>query len=56
MLSVAKPVAESYVAALQRVELAGLAAVGLDPQPEVQVVDGSDGLSFRVVDLAADQF
>ena len=33
-----------------------MAAVGLDPQQEVQVVDGSDGLSFRVVDLAADQF
>ena len=56
MLSVAEPVAESDAAALQRVELAHLAAVGLDSQPEVQVVDGADGLSFRVVDLAADQF
>jgi hypothetical protein len=56
MLSVAEPVAESDAAALQRVELAHPAAVGLDPQPEVQVVDGSDGLSFRVVHLAADEF
>jgi hypothetical protein len=44
VVAVAEPVAEADATAFQRVELAYLAAAGPGPQPEMQVVDGPDGL------------